>query len=42
MDTGISARDLAALFHCVHDECERRLRAFGTHRRDSAEHFEAE
>jgi hypothetical protein len=42
MDTGVGARDLAALFHFVQDECGRRLRAFGTHRRVSAEYFEAE
>lgn len=42
MDTVIDARDLAALFHFVHDECERRLRAFGMHRRGAVEHFEAE
>lgn len=42
MDTVMGARDLAALFHFVHDACARRLQACGAQLRDAAEYFEAE
>ena len=42
MDTDVSAHDLTTLSRFVHDECERRLRAYEAQPRDAAEHFETE
>lgn len=42
MDAVVSANDLTALSQFVHDECERRLRAYEAQPRDAAEHFETE
>jgi len=42
MDTVVTAPDLTALSRFVHEECERRLRAYEAQPRDAAEHFETE
>ena len=42
MDTVVTAPDLTALSQFVHEECERRLRAYEAQPRDAAEHFETE
>ncbi|NVM42511.1 DEAD/DEAH box helicase family protein [Ochrobactrum intermedium] len=42
MDTVVSANDLRTLSRFVHDECERRLRAYEAQPRDAAEHYETE
>lgn len=42
MDTVVSASDLTALSRFVHEECERRLRAYEAQPRDAAEHYETE
>src|SRR5690554_6629015 len=42
MDTVVSANDLRTLSRFVHDECDRRLRAYEAQPRDAAEHYETE
>jgi hypothetical protein len=42
MDSVVSANDFTALSQFVHEECERRLRAYEAQPRDATEHFETE